>query len=117
MARTETQTRYEIELEEVELEMLANGGKAIPVNLPDGNSLEIVPPGGDINTRVDNTQTTTTREGVEAGTDEDADPEEIEQLVQESQQEATPAPNGGDTEEDEGNPRGGGMIDIERAGE
>ena len=113
MARVNTKTTYDVELTEEEKGLL-DSGKRIPIELPDGNVIRVAPPGGDINTRVaDETEPNVT----EVGGEDDASAEEIEELVNEAQRETTPAPNGGDTEGDDENPRGGGMIDIDRAGE
>lgn len=102
MARVNTQTNYDVELTDEEAQRLAAGG-SVTIELPDGGSITVSPPGS-----------TDTREGVEAGTDDDVNPEEIAQMVEEGERETTPSPQGGNTESDE-NPHGGGMIDIERA--
>jgi len=107
MARVNTQTQYEVELTESEKRRLSSGNSVV-IKLPDGGSIRISAPGGEASAPA--------REGVEAASDDDVDPGEIEELVQEGQQ-ATPSPTGGDTEETEGNPHGGGMIEIDRSGE
>lgn len=99
MPRINSETTYNVELTDEEIEQLSRGME-VTFSLPDGNTMRL---GGD----------GPSGEGPIAGSEDDVDPEEIEQLVQGGKNQR-PDPQGGDTEGDE-NPHAGGMIDVERS--
>lgn len=126
MAEIESETVYNIGLEEEELLKLADGG-SVSFDLPTGDTISIAGDDIDFNISANPSRPSSgdsdedLAERIEENTD-DASLEEIEKLVAESEKEARQN-RGPDVDEEDipdedrqqGNP-GGGVIDIERGG-